>query len=128
MGTTTVTATTISASTTSSRFPLRLYQVTGDSMAPTLHEAERLLGVSPRWLPRRLQPAVGRIVVFREPREAGKRSIKRIVSREGSGWFVLGDNPSRSSDSRVYGPVEDAAIEAVALVRYGPARRLGRLL
>ena len=82
MGTTTVTATTISASTTSSRFPLRLYQVVGDSMAPTLHEAERLLGLSPRWLPRRLQPAVGRIVVFREPREAGKRSIKRIVSRE----------------------------------------------
>ena len=96
-------------------------------MAPTLHEADRLLGVSPRWLPR-LQPAAGRIVVFREPREGGRRSIKRIVSREGWGWFVLGDNPSRSTDSRVYGPVEDAAIEAVALLRYGPAQRLACLL
>ena len=97
-------------------------------MAPTLHEADRLLGVSPSWLPRLLQPAVGRIVVFREPRDAGKRSIKRIVSREESGWFVLGDNPSRSTDSRVYGPVADGAIEAVALLRYGPAQRLALLL
>ena len=126
MGTTT--ATTISASTTSSRFPLRLYQVVGDSMAPTLHEADRLLGVSPSWLPRGFQPAAGRIVVFSEPREGGRRSIKRIVSREETGWFVLGDNPSRSTDSRVYGPVENAAIEAVALLRYGPAQRLAWLL
>ena len=93
-------------------------------MSPTLEHGDWLLAVSARWLP----PAPGRIIVFREPRASGRRSIKRAVAREPGGWFALGDNPTRSTDSRAYGTVPDAAIEAVVLCRYGPLRRLAWLL
>ncbi len=93
-------------------------------MSPTLRPGDQLLTLSSRWL----APAVGRIVVFREPRAAGRRSVKRVVSREAEGWFLLGDQPARSTDSRVYGAVADDAIEAVALCRYAPLRRLAWLL
>ena len=97
-------------------------------MSPTLREGDWLLGVSARLLP----PAPGRIVVFRPPRGGRRRSIKRVVARESvreaGGWFVLGDNPPRSTDSRAYGVVPEEQIEAVVIARYGPLRRLAWLL
>ncbi len=101
-------------------------------MSPTLREGDWLLGVSARLLP----PARGRIVVFRPPRGGRRRSIKRVASwesgresrREAGGWFVLGDNPPRSTDSRAYGVVPEEQIEAVVVARYGPLRRLAWLL
>ena len=96
-------------------------------MSPSLREGDWLLGVSARLLP----PAPGRIVVFRQPR-AGRLSIKRVAVRESgcesSGWFLLGDNPPRSTDSRAYGVVPAEQIEAVVIARYGPLRRLAWLL
>lgn len=93
-------------------------------MSPTLREGDWLLGVSARLLP----PAPGRIVVFRQPRGGGRRSIKRAAACEQDGWFVLGDNPPRSTDSRAYGVVPEEQIEAVVIARYGPLRRLAWLL
>lgn len=42
-------------------------------------------------------------------------------------YFVLGDNRARSRDSRAFGPVKLRHIRAVALYRYAPAGRRGRL-
>ena len=103
---------------------LDAYAVEGDSMSPTLEHGDWLLAVSARRLP----PAPGRLIIFREPRTGGHRSIKRAVSREPDGWFALGDNPPRSTDSRTYGPVPLEAIEAVVIARYGPLPRLAWLL
>ena len=97
-------------------------------MSPTLREGDWLLGVSARLLP----PAPGRIVVFRPPHAGRGLSIKRVASwesgREAGGWFLLGDNPPRSTDSRAYGVVPEEQIEAVVIARYGPLRRLAWLL
>ena len=93
-------------------------------MSPTLEHGDWLLAVSAR----RLRPAPGRIIVFREPRAGGRLAIKRAVAREGGGWFALGDNPPRSTDSRAYGPAPEAAIEAVVICRYGPLRRFAWLI
>ena len=93
-------------------------------MSPTLREGDWLLGVSARLLP----PKPGRIVVFRQPRGGRGRSIKRVAAREAGGWFLLGDNPPRSTDSRAYGVVPEGQIEAIVIARYGPPRRLAWLL
>ena len=92
---------------------LYLLRVSGDSMSPSLEEGHALLAVSPRLLP--VQP--GRVVAFRR---GDSLYIKRVLSREGEGWFVVGDQPSRSTDSRRLGPVPVEAIQAVAVCRLLP--------
>jgi len=32
--------------------------------------------------------------------------VKRVVGRSGAGWWVLGDNPDGSTDSRTLGPAD----------------------
>ncbi len=99
-------------------------RVQGDSMSPTLREGQALLALSPRLAA--VQP--GRIIAFAPRSEAGEDGgelyLKRVLSREGEGWFVVGDNPARSRDSRRFGPVPDAAVRAVAVLQLGPLRRL----
>ena len=101
---------------------LYLLRVTGDSMSPTLKEGYAVIGLSPRLIA--VKP--GRIIAFRRGADL---YIKRALTREGEGWFVVGDNPSRSTDSRRFGPVPESAIQAVALLRLAPlAFNLRRLL
>ena len=114
-------------------------------MRPAIEPGDWLL-VDPttrRW-PRR-----GSIVVFREPL-TGILAIKRVAARPGDwvpfadGWLQLGDDEAwllgdatdaalaaaghgAASDSRRYGPVAVEALLGRAWLRYGPARRLGRL-
>lgn len=101
---------------------LYLLRVTGDSMSPTLEEGHAVVGLSPRLLA--VKP--GRIIAFRRGDDL---YIKRALTREGDGWFVVGDNPTRSTDSRRFGPVPLSAIRAVAVLRFAPlAINLRRLL
>ena len=52
------------------------------------------------------------------------RGLNRLADDE---YFLIGDRRDASSDSRDFGPVQRSAIEGVALVRYWPPRRAGRL-
>ena len=92
-------------------------RVQGDSMSPTLRDGDRLLALSPKLLT--VEP--GRVIAFRRRADL---FIKRALTREGEGWFVVGDNPTRSTDSRRFGAVPNDQIRAVALFKLLPVPRL----
>jgi signal peptidase I len=105
-------------------------------MRPALEPGDWLL-VDPTL---RVWPRRGSIVVVREP--AGVLlDVKRVAAGPGDvvrtlegpiklgpdqAW-LLGDDRSRSVDSRAYGPVPLDRLVARAWFRYGPSNRVGRL-
>ena len=89
-------------------------------MEPALRDGEWWLAVRPRRF------GAGDIVVIEHPEYAGLLAVKRLVRREASGWWVEGDNPARSRDSRHFGAVADERIRGRLLVRYRPLPRVFR--
>ena len=90
------------------RWPLGLYRVAGKSMQPTYQPGDVLLGW--RWF----RPQVGQIVVARYD---GRPLIKRIARIERDYIHVVGDNSGRSTDSRHFGPLSHAHLEAKIILR-----------
>nr|WP_308190396.1 S26 family signal peptidase [Pseudonocardia sp. TRM90224] len=85
--------------------------VRGPSMSPSLTDGDVVLvhfGSSPR---------SGDVVLVRWPQRPEQLSVKRAVRPDGEGWWVEGDNPHGSTDSRTLGP---AATEAVVKLRLWP--------
>jgi nickel-type superoxide dismutase maturation protease len=94
----------------------RRVAVRGPSMSPTLGDGDVVLvrfGAPVR---------AGDVVLVTWPARPGQLSVKRAVRREGDGWWVLGDNPYGSTDSRTLGPAD---VPAVVRRRLWP--RPGRL-
>lgn len=83
-------------------------------MSPVLGDGDLVL------LGRRVRPRPGAVVLVRWAQRPGQLSVKRIVGRHGPGWWVLGDNPAGSTDSRQLGTAE---VVAVVLARLWPAPR-----
>jgi signal peptidase I len=93
-----------------------LYRVNGRSMEPTLHDGDVLLA-------RRARTArPGSLVVVRW---LGERpvSVKRLVSRDGDGWWVERDNASEGTDSWAVGAVPPDGLLAVVVARLWPRPR-----
>jgi nickel-type superoxide dismutase maturation protease len=64
---------------------------------------------------------VGEVVVARRPDRPELEIIKRIQAIEGNGAiFLVGDNPSSSTDSRQFGAVSREQIVARVRWRYWP--------
>ena len=106
---------------------VRRYVVSGESMAPTLRPGD-YLGVIRR--PRQVSPRPGWIVVARRPDRPEMEIIKRVGDRidaEGGQVRLVGDNPSVSTDSREFGAVAREFVIGVAVWRYWPPRRFGRV-
>src|SRR3990170_1344252 len=89
--------------------PFRV-EVRGDSMAPTLLPGDWALAVAPG------APTRGHVVVVEPPTRRGLEMVKRITGVPGDltpdgrilgpdEYWVEGDNPTRSTDSRHHGPV-----------------------
>jgi type IV secretory pathway protease TraF len=105
--------------------------VEGDSMRPALHAGDWLVAT------RRGALRVGSMVVVEHPERPGFDLVKRVGARPGDTvggrplgpdeYWVLGDDPDLSTDSRRFGPVSRVRIHGVARLRYGPLRR-ARLL
>ncbi|WP_312859178.1 S24/S26 family peptidase [Pseudonocardia xinjiangensis] len=82
----------------------RRVAVRGPSMSPTLRDADVVLarfGAAAR---------PGDVVLVRWAARPGQLSVKRAVRRAGTGWWVLGDNPYGSTDSRGLGEAEVLAV------------------
>ena len=82
----------------------RRVAVRGPSMSPALHDGDVVLvrfGAPVR---------PGDVVLVRWPGRPGQLSVKRAVHAAGEGWWVAGDNPFGSTDSRELGPAEVAAV------------------
>ena len=89
-------------------------------MEPTLRAGDRLL------ISYRRTPRVGDVVVacFADGTMAVKRATeRRTTAAGGSGWWLLSDNPDFGVDSRHRGPVADADVVAVTLLRVWPRPR-----
>jgi nickel-type superoxide dismutase maturation protease len=84
-------------------------------MRPTLAPGDRLV-VRYRRVPRE-----GQVVVVRFA--DGTVAVKRAHGRRDGGWWVLGDRPDASIDSRHRGAVPDADVLAVVLARVWPRPR-----
>ena len=94
---------------------MRVVLVEGPSMLPTLHPGDCLLVRRPR------RVRAGSVVVARFPARRDLLVVKRAVRPVEAGlWWVEGDNPAITDDSRRYGPAE---VLGVVALRYWPLRR-----
>jgi nickel-type superoxide dismutase maturation protease len=112
------------------RRPFRM-MVEGESMAPTLRPGDLLIAV--RSGPIR----EGALVVVEHPNRPGYEMVKRLagVPEDSVGgivlgpdqFWVVGDNPAASTDSRTLGPFDRGAIRGVVRFRYWPPSQFGPL-
>lgn len=113
------------------------WAVDGPSMEPSLEEGDRVIVAILR---RGERPRVGQVVLLEGPGD--EPLVKRIGTPQSAAgaipapeiptesaleptYVVLGDNPSASSDSRVFGPVPLHRIRGVVVWRYWPLARFG---
>jgi nickel-type superoxide dismutase maturation protease len=110
--------------------PIARYVIDGPSMLPTLLPGERIVVLRAPFSLR--PPKKGDLIAFKHPLDPKKPLIKRVVAgphetvtvdgqpyRLGPDeWFVLGDNPSASTDSRRFGPIRRDLIIGRAWFRY----------
>ncbi|MDT0341638.1 nickel-type superoxide dismutase maturation protease [Streptomyces litchfieldiae] len=96
---------------------LGLAEVYNPSMLPTLRPGDQLL----LSYGSRVRP--GDVVVMRHPFQHDLLIVKRAVERRGGGWWVVGDNPEVTNDSREFGVVPDGLVVARAVLRLRSPRR-----
>lgn len=92
-------------------------RIVGPSMEPALVNGDW-------WLVRRstrLRPGV--VVLLQHPGRPELSVVKRLAERRESGWWVLGDNPDHSEDSRQFGAVPEELIVGRLILRYRPLLR-----
>lgn len=110
--------------------PFRV-EVSGMSMTPTLEPGDFLLAT------RGARIDAGRLVVVQHPTRPGYEMVKRVGALPGERvgdhtlgaheYWILGDQPRRSTDSRTFGPVGSDDIKGVIRLRYWPPSRWSRL-
>ena len=121
--------------------PIRLwvaqpFLVSGASMEPTFNNGNYLIIDEFSYHLRK--PKKDEVVVFRYPNDPSKFFIKRIAGLPGetvavqgreitlgeNEYYVLGDNRGASSDSRIWGPVEEKFIIGRTLARLWPVEKI----
>jgi len=102
--------------------PVSRYVVDGPSMEPAYRAGNRLIVNRLAYL--RRPPAIGDVVVLRDPGDGGRLLIKRVAAPPNGDRpspehvWVLGDNAAESRDSRAFGFVDRRRIVGKAWRRY----------
>ena len=90
------------------------YICEGKSMYPTMKDGEVVL------VDREAKSEVGDIVVAKHPVEQNSEVVKRVARiNERGHYFLVGDNPEDSEDSRHYGAVTREYIKGKVVARLG---------
>ena len=98
-------------------FPVTRIRIVGPSMEPTLANGDW-------WVVRRGAPVrAGDVVLLVHPRRPDALVVKRVEQEVDGGWWVLGDNPDSSEDSRHFGAVPSENVVGRLWFRYHPLRR-----
>ena len=92
-------------------------RIVGPSMEPALRNGEVYL------FRQGARVRAGDVVIIRHPQRPELLTVKRIVRPEASGWWVEGDNPAASTDSRDFGAVPDSSVIGRVVMRLRPLRR-----
>jgi nickel-type superoxide dismutase maturation protease len=102
-------------------------RIDGASMVPTLFPDDWALVVTPR------RYARGEVVVVEHPGRPGYEMVKRVVGAPGETvgertlgddeWWVEGDRPDASTDSRHFGPVSTTELKGKLVLVYWPKER-----
>lgn len=95
---------------------VRAVAVSGPSMVPTLRDGDAVLAYPVR------RPRPGTVVIARFRSRPDLLVVKRAVrevggARSDRGWWLVGDNPLVTDDSRRYGPAD---VLGRVLLRYWP--------
>jgi nickel-type superoxide dismutase maturation protease len=96
-------------------------RVVGPSMEPALRNGDW-------WVVRRGgRCRSGDVALMRHPRRPDALIVKRLERRTEHGWWVVGDRPESSEDSRQFGEVPDACVVGRLVWRYrrGPRTEEG---
>ena len=94
---------------------LTTVRIIGPSMEPALRNGDC-------WVVRlgsRVSP--GDVVLAVHPLRPELQIVKRVIRPEGSGWWLEGDNPDSSDDSRTFGVVD--TVLGTLVFRYSPLIR-----
>lgn len=91
------------------------FVVSGSSMLPAYSAGSKLLVSRIIYVVR--GPKIGDVVVLRDLR-GGRLILKRIKSENRDGYWVEGDNPAGSTDSRSFGPVKKEDMIGKVMCRY----------
>jgi len=106
-----------------------LLRVQGPSMRPTLQPGDLVLtvplppagGHGPlqgwRWRLRRWSVSPGTLVVLANRDAPSRRTVKRVTAIDPDGVRVIGDDPGRSIDSRVFGAVAHRDVRRRVIAR-----------
>lgn len=124
--------------------PVRLwigqpFIVSGDSMDPTFYNGDYLIVDEFSYHFR--APDKNEVIVFRYPEDPSKFFIKRVIGLPGETvyyngnqiilgerqYFVVGDNRAVSSDSRLWGPLDERYVVGRAFLRLWPLNGLDLL-
>jgi len=96
---------------------LATVRIIGPSMEPHLRNGEVYL------VALRAPVKAGDVVLLQHPERPELLTVKRAVRRDEEGWWVEGDNPMKSTDSRQFGAVPQEAIRGRVLLRLAPVFR-----